>query len=265
LKGKGRPPGDEATVFETGRNAWHRLEQWPPRGVTKRNLYLAPAGRLHFETPAEQAGQAASDRTASDRTGSDSYVSSPAKPVPHVAHPDTDEFTIADQRHAYTRPDVLAYRTEPLIEDITIAGPTDIELFVSTSGSDSDWFVKLIDVWPDEAPRMAGYQMLLAYEVMRGRYRNSLSKPEPMKPGEVAPIRFQLRDRFHTFRKGHRIMVQVHSTWFPMFDRNPQTYVANIYRAQPGDFRDATQTVHRSPAAPSHLALPILLPKSATH
>jgi putative CocE/NonD family hydrolase len=251
LRGKGKAPTDEATVFETGGNAWHRLEQWPPRGVRKRSIYFARAGGLGFDAPRGQGGD----------TASDTYVSSPAKPVPDVADPD-HEFTIADQRHASTRPDVLTYRTEPLTEDITIAGPTDIELFVSTSGTDSDWFVKLIDAHPDVAPEgmareMAGYQMLLAFEVMRGKYRNSFSTPEPMKPGEVTPIRFQLRDRFHTFRKGHRIMIQVHSSWFPMFDRNPQAFM-NIYRAKPEDFRDATQTVHRSPAAPSHLALPVL-------
>jgi putative CocE/NonD family hydrolase len=247
LKGTGRWTPAEAMVFETGGNRWHQLPQWPPTGAAPRNLYFKPGGRLSFDAPVES-------------DAFDQYESVTSKPVPDSPSPPTGDFTIADQRYAFTRPDVLSYQTEPLEADFTIAGPIPIRLFASTSGSDSDWFVKLIDVYPEVAQGrrgMGGYQMLLAYEVMRGKYRNSFSKPEPMRPGEVTPIRFELRDRFHTFRKGHRIMVQVHSSWFPLFDRNPQVFT-NIYTAEPGDYRDATQRVYRSAATPSHLELPIV-------
>jgi putative CocE/NonD family hydrolase len=247
LKGTGHWTPAEAMVFETGGNRWHHLPQWPPAGAAPRNLYFKPGGHLSFDAPVES-------------DAFDQYESVTSKPVPDSPSPPTGDFTIADQRYAFTRPDVLSYQTEPLEADVTIAGPIPIQLFASTSGSDSDWFVKLIDVHPEVAPGkrgMGGYQMLLAYEVMRGKYRNSFSKPEPMRPGEVTPIRFELRDRFHTFRKGHRIMVQVHSSWFPLFDRNPQVFT-NIYTAEPGDYRDATQRVYRSAATPSHLELPVV-------
>ena len=171
---------------------------------------------------------------------------------------------VEDQRFASTRPDVLTYVSEPLTEDLTIAGPILANLFVSTTGTDSDWVVKLIDVYPGDAPRsescdvpMGGFQMHVAGEIMRGKFRNSLENPEPMVPGEIARIDIDLKDRFHTFLAGHRIMVHVQSSWFPAYDRNPQTFV-DIYHAQPEDYQVATQSVYRSVEAPSHLVLGVM-------
>ncbi len=258
LKDKGDWSPAEAIVFETGANRWHRLPQWPPKEVRKKNLYLGADSTLSFDPPKEQGESAL-----------DSYVSDPNKPVPYTADVQRElgyEYMVGDQRFASTRPDVLTYRTEVLQEDVTIAGPILADLFVSTTGTDSDWFVKLIDVYPPDAPnneegpkavKMGGYQMLLGVEVMRGKYRNSLSKPEPMEPGKVTPIKFNLWDKFHTFKKGHRIMVQLHSSWFPAIDRNPQTFT-NIYRAKPEEYRKATQKVYRSAGAASHLVLPVV-------
>ena len=165
-----------------------------------------------------------------------------------------------------TRPDVLVYESAPLTEDITFAGEAAVELFASTSGTDSDWVVKLIDVYPDDAKdpvpnphalKMGGYQMLLVGDVLRGKFRNSFETPEPMKPGEPTRIAFNLPDRYHTFVKGHRIMVQVQSSWFPMFDRNPQTFV-DIYHAKPGDYRSATQRSYRGARLASSITLPVM-------
>ena len=169
---------------------------------------------------------------------------------------------VADQRIASTRTDVLTYKTPVLEEDITIAGPILANLFASTTGTDSDGFVKIIDVHPSDAPdvgevRMGGYQMLLGIEVMRGKYRDSFANPEPMPPDEITPITFHLWDKFHTFKKGHRIMIQIQSSWFPAFDRNPQTFT-NIYRAKDDDYQKATQKIYRSDESPSHLVLPVL-------
>ncbi len=258
LKGKGGWSPPEAIVFETGNNRWHRFTQWPPPGVVKKDIYFHEDGRLAFEVPDEENSKAY-----------DSYVSDPFRPVPHTQEIRRNlgtEYMTGDQRYAFTRPDVLTYQTDTLEADITIAGPILVKLFASTSGTDSDWFVKLIDVYPGNTPdekndprgvKMGGYQMLLGYEVMRGKYRNSFSKPERMVPDEVTPISFNIRDKFHTFKKGHKIMVQVQSSWFPLFDRNPQTFT-NIYRAQRNDYQKATQRIYRSNASPSCLVLPIV-------
>jgi putative CocE/NonD family hydrolase len=255
LKDKGNWSPSEATMFETGNNQWHRFEQWPPQNITKKNIYFREDGRISFEQPKEN-----------DQTDHDSYVSDPEKPVPFTSDIRMGQYAynnmLGDQRYASTRPDVLVYQTDLLEEDITIAGPILCTLFASTSGTDSDWFVKLIDVYPNDTPsngkvEMGGYQMLLGVEVMRGKYRNSYSDPEPMTPDQIAPISFPIHDRFHTFKKGHRIMVHVHSSWFPAFDRNPQTFT-NIYRARKNDYQKATQKIYRSNKAPSHLVLPVL-------
>lgn len=258
LKGKGAWSPAEAIVFETGANQWRQLAQWPPSKVVKKNIYFHDDGRLTFEAPDARGSQ-----------GYDSYVSDPSRPIPFTQEIRADRganHMTADQRYAFTRPDVLTYRSETLAADITIAGPVLVNLFASTSGTDSDWFVKLIDVYPGDAPdnenapkgvKIGGYQMLLGFNVMRGKYRNSLSKPEPMVADKVTPISFNILDRFHTFKKGHRIMVQVHSSWFPLFDRNPQTFT-NIYRAQKSDYQKATQRVYRSNQSQSHLVLPIV-------
>ena len=244
----------EAVVFETGTNVWRRHESWPPAGVEPVSLYLREDGMLAFEAPSEPGG-------------ADSYVSDPADPVPFSAEERTTLghlWKVEDQRFASARPDVLVYESEPLEEDMTIAGPILADIFVSTTGTDSDWIVKVIDVYPDDAPDspfcevpMGGYQMHLAGEVMRGRFRDSFEHPEAMAPGEVTPIHIDLRDRYHTFRAGHRIMVHVQSSWFPAYDRNPQQFV-DTYRATPDQYIMAEQTVYRSPEYPSRVTLGVL-------
>jgi putative CocE/NonD family hydrolase len=248
----------EATVFETGGNQWKTYDTWPPRGTGARTLYFQPNGGLSFSSPAEKAADAA-----------DEYVSDPAKPVPFSTETRTTQghlWMIEDQRFAAARPDVLVYQTPPLTEDVVVAGPIVASLFVSTTGTDADWVVKLIDVYPGTAPdndpnprgvRMGNFQMLLAGEVFRGRYRNSYSKPEPMVPNQPAKIEFDLRDRYHRFLVGHRIMVQVQSSWFPVIDRNPQTFV-NVYQARESDFKKATHRVYRSVSRPSGVRVGVL-------
>ncbi|WP_420633807.1 CocE/NonD family hydrolase [Candidatus Palauibacter sp.] len=255
LKDEGSWDATEANVFLTGSNEWRAYDSWPPDGVTPMSLYLGPEGTLGFEAPTQTGDSAA-----------DSYVSDPANPVPFSTEERTTLghlWKVEDQRFASARPDVLVYQSEPLEEDLTIAGPIGAEVFVSTTGTDSDWIVKLIDVYPDNAPAsgncdvpMGGYQMHLAGEVMRARFRNDLENPEPMVPGEVTRIEIDLRDRFHTFKAGHRLMVHVQSSWFPAYDRNPQTFV-DTYRASPGDYQAATQTVYRSAGYPSRVILGI--------
>ena len=256
LKDRGGWSGNEAVVFETGVNRWRHHDRWPPSGVKSRQLYLGASGRLSFDPP-----------IAGDDTGVDQYVSDPDRPVPFSADIRTTLghlWKVEDQRFTSTRPDVLVYESEVLEEDLTIAGPILAQVFVSTTGTDSDWVVKLIDVFPGNAPAsafcevpMGGYQMHLAGEIMRGRFRDSLEKPEAMVPDRVTSIRIDLRDRYHTFKAGHRIMVHVQSSWFPAYDRNPQTYV-DTYQAQPKDYRIATQKVFRSVQHPSHLVLGVL-------
>ncbi|HEY7474900.1 MAG TPA: CocE/NonD family hydrolase [Vicinamibacterales bacterium] len=251
LKDQGAPNPAEAIVFETGANEWKSYASWPPPGGQPRTLFLRDNGGLSFTPPAAGAADA-----------SDSFVSDPNKPVPWSAETRTTQghlWMVEDQRFAAARPDVLVYQTEPLTEDVLIAGPILASLVVSTSGTDADWIVKLIDVYPGTAPdnqpnprgiRMGHFQMLLAGEVFRSRYRTSFSKPAPMVPNQPTKIEFDLRDRYHRFLKGHRIMVQIQSTWFPVIDRNPQTFV-NIYTAKPSDFRAATHRVFRSAQRPS--------------
>ncbi|MGH9337244.1 MAG: CocE/NonD family hydrolase, partial [Vicinamibacteria bacterium] len=229
----------------------------PPQAVT-RKLYLREENSLSFERPASSANEAF-----------DTYVSDPKKPVPFSTETRTTQghlWMIEDQRFASTRPDVLVYESDVLTEDVTIAGPIIAHLQVSTTGTDSDFVVKLIDVLPGDFPdnepnptgtRMGHFQMLLAGEVFRAKFRKSFETPEPMVPGEVTPIEFDLRDRNHTFEKGHRIMVQIQSSWFPVIDRNPQTFV-DIYHAQESDFRPATQTVYRSNERPSYLEVGVI-------
>jgi putative CocE/NonD family hydrolase len=255
LKDKGRLELPRALMFETGRNQWRRLDAWPPAKHVEKRLYLDAGGRLAFQPPA-----------ARDARAFDSYVSDPAKPVPYTAELRTTEgqlFTVEDQRFAWNRPDVLSYESAPLEEDLTIAGAITATLHVSTSGTDSDWVVKLVDVFPDNTPdpqptqsnvRMGGYQMLLAGDLLRGKFRDSLSDPKPMVPDRVTRIEVPLGDRCHTFLKGHRVMVQVQSSWFPMFDRNPQTFV-DIYHARPSDYRKATERVYRTARWPSYLTV----------
>jgi putative CocE/NonD family hydrolase len=259
LKGKGDGRFPEATTFRTGSNSWKTYNQWPPRASTPSPLYFLPAGRLGFEPPRE-AGSAAYD----------SYISDPAHPVPYRSRPIEQTYgpgsrwrtwLTEDQRFVHLRPDVLSWVTEPLQEDVTIAGTVVAHLFAATSGTDSDWIVKLIDVYPDQFPQqrsMGGYQLMVANEVFRARFRKSFEKPEPLAPNEVCEFAIDLHSNDHTFLKGHKIMVQVQSTWFPIIDRNPQKYVENIFLAKETDFQTATQRVYRSEQYPSHIVLPII-------
>jgi putative CocE/NonD family hydrolase len=251
----------EATVFETGANTWRTYDTWPPKTTSPRKLYFHANGKLSFDPP----------RTP----GIDEYMHDPNKPVPFSAEVRTTQghlWMIEDQRFASMRPDVMVYESEPLTEDVTIAGPIIANLYASTSGSDADWVVKLIDVLPGDTPnndpnpanvKMGHFQMLLAGEVFRGKYRRSYEKPAPLVPGQPTHFEFDLRDRYHTFKKGHRIMVQVQSSWFPVIDRNPGVFT-DIYQARPSDYRRTTQRIHRSPARASHLLVQVVEPARET-
>jgi uncharacterized protein len=255
LKGAGDLDLPEAYVFKTGSNHWEKQHQWPPKDARPMNLYFCANSRLSWEPDAQNPA-----------TAYDEYVSDPARPVPYIqeiATGMTREHMVEDQRFASRRTDVLSYETEALKHNITIAGPVAPTLSVSTTGTDSDFVVKLIDVYPDDYPdnepnpanvKMAGFQQLVRGEVFRGKYRNSYSNPEPFVPGEVTKIAYKMPDIFHTFRKGHRIMVQVQSTWFPLVDRNPQQFL-DIYHAKDSDFIKATQRVYRSRTASSFITL----------
>ncbi len=247
LKGKGELKHPAAWVFQTGVNQWRTFEAWPPHEAQRKSLFLREGGRLAAEPAGDARAEAAYDE----------YPSDPAKPVPYsdkIVIGMTPEYVIEDQRFVARRPDVLVYQGDALEEDFSIAGPIQVELQVSTTGTDSDWIVKLVDVYPEDSAdpspnptgvRMGGYQQLVRGDVMRGKFRNSFAKPEPFVPGQPTAVKFTLPDVCHTFRSGHRLMVQVQSTWFPLIDRNPQTFV-DIYTAKPGDFQKATQRVYRS-------------------
>lgn len=257
LKGIGKPVLAEATVFETGTAQWRRFSAWPPTNAVLRMLYFRPGGRLTAQPPSEGT------------ESYDEYVSDPMKPVPYISNIAigmTREHMIDDQRFAATRPDVLVYQTDVLEEDATIAGPVVASLNVTTTGTDSDFVVKLIDVYPGDYPnpnpnptgvQMGGYQQLVRGEAMRGKFRNSYEKPEPFQVAKIAKVEWVMPDAFHTFRRGHRIMVQVQSSWFPLVDRNPQTF-CDIYHAKPEDFRAATQRVFRSGATQSGIKVNFL-------
>ncbi len=257
LKGDTNYTATEAHVFETGTDQWRRFSAWPPKQAVARTLYFRAGGALGFDAPTDGKG------------AFDEYVSDPAKPVPFTLEPTTGYprgYPTHDQRFAASRPDVLVYETEPLEEDLTFAGPLQATLHVSTTGTDADWVVKLVDVYagdfPDPNPNpahlaMGGYQQLLRGDVFRGKFRNSFEKPEPFKPGEVAKIDFTIPDIFHTFRRGHRVMVQVQSSWFPLVDRNPQTFV-NIPTAKPEDFKKAMHRIYRGGSTASALTVQVL-------
>jgi putative CocE/NonD family hydrolase len=258
LKGVGEFKHPKAWVFETGTNQWRKHDAWPPKSAKSRSLYLQSQGKLSWNQPEDDEAQ-----------GYDEYLSDPRKPVPYldkVVIGMSPEYMVADQRFSGRRPDVLAYDSGVLEEDVTIAGPIQVDLHVSTTGTDSDWIVKLIDVYPDDYPdpssnpkgvRMGGYQQLVRGDVMRGKFRNSFEKPEPFTPGKPTSVSFTMQDSHHTFRTGHRIMVQVQSSWFPLVDRNPQTFV-DINEAKDSDFRKATQRVYHSREMPSRVSVMVV-------
>jgi len=261
LKGKGNWKPPEAWVFETGTNVWRKYDAWPPKESEAVILQFKPDGRL------AQANQRLNGLSHGDEF--DEFVSDPAKPVPYfdrIAIGMEKEYMVADQRFAARRPDVLVYQTEPLTEDYTIAGPVEVKLYVSTTGTDADWVVKVIDVYPDDLPdpdpnpthfKPGGYQQMLRGDIFRGKFRNSFEKPEPFEPGKPAVVKFKLADTCHCFRPGHRIMVQVQSTWFPLADRNPQTF-CDIYSAKESDFKKATHRVYRGAEMASALTVRVV-------
>ncbi|MDR3718752.1 MAG: CocE/NonD family hydrolase [Bryobacteraceae bacterium] len=246
-----------AWMFETGRNQWLTFSAWPPPAAQKRTLYFLPSAGLGFDPPQQN-------------DGFDQYVSDPAKPVPatsFIAQGMAQEYMIDDQRYAERRPDVVAYQTPPLDRDVTLAGPIGVRLDASTSGTDSDFVVKLIDVYPANAPapspnparlHMGGYEQLVRGEPFRGRFWKGFTTPEPMPSGQFVEIRYDMPDILHTFKQGHRIMVQVQSSWFPVVDRNPQKFVDSIPFAKPADFQSATQRIGHSAAEPSRLEVLVL-------
>ena len=244
------------SVFETGVNQWKTYKTWPPKESQEKNLYFLPNGKLSFDPPKTNASF-------------DAYISDSNKPVPFINGSSMDmdrEYMTADQRFAATRPDVLTYQTDVLNEDLTLAGNIWANLKVSTTGTDADWIVKVIDVYPDSTKntsftginvQLSHYEQMVRGEAMRGKYRNSFSKPEPFVPGKITPVDFELQDVLHTFKKGHRLMVQVQSTWFPLIDRNPQKFM-NIMKATPADFQKATQKVYTSAVQPSFLKVRVM-------
>jgi putative CocE/NonD family hydrolase len=251
----------EATTFEAGSNRWRRYDAWPPKaGVTNRPMYFRENGALSFEPP-----------PAGIRDTVDRFVSDPDKPVPYrqrpipmTYHPQGSGWSTwltDDQRFAASRPDVLVWQTPVLTDELTIAGDIVVKLQAATTGSDADWIVKLIDVYPDTGMselRMNGYQFMVANDVFRGRYRTSYTRPQPLTPGKATEFTINLHTQAYTFKKGHRVMVHVQSTWFPLIDRNPQRYVPNIFEARDSDFVAATHSVFRSPRLASNISLPVV-------
>jgi putative CocE/NonD family hydrolase len=253
----------EANIFVTGENSWKKFDSWPPAGKENKFIYFQPGGKLGWDAP-------------QSTTAFTEYISDPAKPVPYtedVHFARTRNYMTDDQRFAERRPDVLSFKTAVLDEDITLTGVVTADLIVSLSTSDADFIVKIIDVFPDDLSYnkvdiysekdsetsypMGGYEMLVHGEVFRGRYRNSYEKPEPFVPGKPERVKFDVGDVAHTFRKGHRIMVQIQSSWFPLVDRNPQKFV-NIYEAKESDFQKATIRVYHDKKNPGRIILPVL-------
>jgi uncharacterized protein len=256
LKDKGKMNFPEAYIFVTGTNQWKTFDTWPPANIMKRTLYFQPEGKLGFSLPNENESY-------------DEYISDPLKPVPYEekAHKNrTREYMTDDQRFLSLRPDVKSYKTDILTEDITFTGPLTADLFVSITGTDADYVVKLIDVFPEDTISpidhqidvpLGGYQMLVRGEIFRGRYRKSFEKPEPFIPGKVEKVKFELPDIAHTFKKGHRIMVQVQNSWFPLVDRNPQKFV-DIYQCSEADFQKSTNRIYHDKKRASQLKVKVL-------
>ena len=272
LHGQGEKPAWQASTFQSGSNSWHTYAVWPPKEAKPTKLYLHADGTLSFTAPDAKAGEASRE-----------YISDPANPVPYRQRPisptypagDWRTWEVADQRFIDHRPDVLSFVSEPLEHDLIVTGPLAAKLFASTSGTDSDFVVKLIDVFPENAQKNAwspddgpkpgqyaqslnGYELPVAMEVRRGRYLASYEKPSPLTPNKPTEWTIPLRDHDHLFLKGHRIMVQVQSTWFPLIDRNPQKFVPSIYGASAADFVPSTQRIYCSPELPSQLILPVM-------
>lgn len=262
LKDKPDPNLPKAYIFETGANEWRKYDQWPPKNTVEKKLYLHPNGTLSF-SPTMTTFQVGA------KPSFDQYTSDPAKPVPYSAEVRIirgSDFMYEDQRFAARRPDVLVYESEVLTEDVTISGNVLANLFVSTTGTDADFVVKLIDVYPGDAPndspinptmKMGGFQLLVRGEVMRAKFRKSFEKPEAMVPNKIENVKFDMQDAAHRFKKGHKMMIQIQSSWFPLVDRNPQKFV-NIYKASESDFQIATHKVYSSGASGSYIGVRVI-------
>jgi putative CocE/NonD family hydrolase len=258
LYGTGSLPLKEAMIFETGSNQWKSYDAWPPQnGITRRRLYLHAHGQLSFDSPSET------------ESAFDFYVSDPGNPIPYRQRPIEVTYStgsrwhtwlLQDQRFLQKRTDVVTWSTSPLTETLTVSGDIVAHLFASTTGTDSDWIVKLIDVYPEEYPEdsnLEGYELIISDEVLRGRFRETFESPKPLVPNQVTPFTIDLHANSHTFLRGHRIMVQIQSTWFPLIDRNPQTYVPNIFTATTADYQKATQHIYHSEQYPSNVEIPV--------
>jgi uncharacterized protein len=261
LHDKGTLPLQEALLFQTGSDSWTSFDAWPPREAQTKSLYFHEDGKLSFDAPRNNGKQPF-----------DAYVSDPAHPVPYRHRPVDMTYPqdhpgswytwmVQDQRFVENRPDVLTWETDELAEDVTLAGQVTAKLFASTTGTDTDWIVKLIDVYPQKVEKdwkLSGYELMIADEIFRGRYRKSYEKPEAIVAGEITPYTIDLHTADHVFKKGHRIMVQVQSTWFPLYDRNPQKFVANIFEAKESDYQEATQKIYRSKEFPSAVEISVV-------
>lgn len=270
LKGKGEEHRPEAWMFQTGTNQWREYDAWPPREAKMAALFLQAGGRLGWEPPpADAPAVNGAPAAAGANPGYDEYLSDPRRPVPFMERIETmmaPEYMTADQRFASRRPDVLVYQTPELTEDLAVAGPIEVELHVATSGTDADFVVKLIDVYPDDLPdpnpnprnvRLGGYQQLLRGDIFRGKFRAGFETPQPFTQNEPTVIRFTMQDVCHVFRPGHRLMIQIQSSWFPLFDRNPQKFT-DIYTCDESDFQPATQRIYRTAARPTQIRFPVL-------
>jgi putative CocE/NonD family hydrolase len=251
------------TAYQTGSNQWQRLPRWPLAcengcAAKSRALYLQADHKLGFDAP---AGDAAYDEYVSDPTHPVPFRARPIQPIGYGDGQTWSQWLVDDQREASGRTDVLTYVSDTLTAPLTISGAPEVNLIASTSGSDSDWVVKLIDVYPDqvaEQPEMGGYQLAVAMDIFRGRYREGFTEAKPIASNQPLPYRFALPAANHVFLPGHRIMVQVQSSWFPLYDRNPQTYVPNIFLARPADYVKATQRIYHAPGEASYIALPVV-------
>jgi putative CocE/NonD family hydrolase len=264
-KGDGRFP--EAWAFETGGNRWHTFDAWPPGNAQPRNIYLRERGKISFDPPPASTAlrKVAVGSDPAHTPEYDAYLSDPAHPIPYMPRPDDGSgwrtWLEQDQRFVDNRPDVLTWESEPLTEDLTIAGDVVAHLFASTTGTDADWVVKLIDVYPDsvpDRPGLGGYELMVNADIMRGRYWKGFGQATPIPANTVTPFDADLHEQLYRFRKGHRLMVQVQSTWFPLYDRNPQTFVPNIFHAKPSDFRTRQHRVWHTARYPSHVSVLVL-------
>ena len=260
LHDRGKLSQAEAYLYDAGVKKWRAFDQWPPtKSSTSRKLFMHADGKLSFDPP--RAGEAASDQ----------YISDPAHPVPYRARPIEQTYDprgsnwrtweTRDQRFVQGRPDVLSWTSDPLTSDVVIAGDVIAHLVASTTGQDADWVVKLIDVFPDSVAtdwQLGGYELMVAHEILRGRYRKSFSAPEALAPNTPLDFTVDLHQQSYTFKRGHRIMVQVQSTWFPLYDRNPQTWVANIFQAKAGDFKAQTHTIWHTPERASFVGVSVV-------